>query len=135
MNNGVSLVGLDEAIASLRLLPVLIDRWEVHDQVAQRFEPRLRAATPRGYSGRLRDSVISETSDEALLVGYERDVETAGNPALDSVIRPQTKGRSVLRWASTDELSSVLEETFDAYSDEAVELMTTLFAEQIDGGT
>jgi hypothetical protein len=79
--------------------------------------------------------VIYEASEDEALVGYEREVETAGNPDLDSVIRPKTRGRSVLKWVSTDELSTVLEETFDSYSQEAVTFMGDRFAEEINGGS
>jgi hypothetical protein len=79
--------------------------------------------------------VIYEVSDEEALVGYEKEVETAGNTALDSVLRPKTKGRSVLKWVPADELATVLEETFDAYAAEGVTYMEEKLLEQIDGGT
>lgn len=103
------------------------------DEVSQQFSARLRAATPLGYSGKLRDSVVWESDDEEAVVGYEEGVEKAGNPKLDSVIRPTTSGRSVLRWTPVDELEGVMEETFDAYSSTAVSVMETRFSEQIDG--
>jgi hypothetical protein len=131
----VKISGLREVIQEFKRLPTVIDRETVYDEVSQTFAARLRAATPTGYSGQLRDSVIYEVSEATAEVGYEQEVETAGNPDLDSVVRPQTRGRSVLRWVSVDELSAVLEETFDAYAPEGVTVMSDRFAEQIDGGT
>lgn len=133
--NGVKVTGLEEVISELKKLPSSIDRAPVLEGVSDIFAARLRAATPKGYSGKLKDSVIYEASDEEAFVGYERDVETAGNPDLDSVIRVATRGRSVIKWVSTDELGTVLEETFDAYAPEGVLFMEERFAEQINGGT
>lgn len=131
----VKLIGLEDVVRAISRIPTVIDRETVYDEVSQTFAARLRAATPTGYSGKLRDSVIYEVSEATAEVGYEQEVETAGNPDLDSVVRPQTRGRSVLRWVSVDELSAVLEETFDAYAPEGVTVMSDRFLEQIDGGT
>ena len=132
----MKITGLKEVVAELKKLPTSIDRAPVFEEVAEIFAARLRAATPKGYSGKLKDSVIYEATDEEAFVGYEREVETAGNPDLDSVIRPKTKGRSVLKWVSADELGTVLEETFDAYSAEGVLFMEDRLLEQIiDVGT
>lgn len=131
----MKITGLDEVIAKLNKIPSSIDRAPVLEEVAEIFAARLRAATPKGYSGRLKDSVIYESSKDAASVGYEKEVETAGNPALDSVIRPRTRGRSVLKWVSEDELEAVLAETFDAYAKEGVLFMEEKLAEQINGGT
>jgi hypothetical protein len=133
--SGVKITGLNEVIAELKKLPSSIDRTPVLEEVSEIFAARLRAATPKGYSGKLRDSVIYEALDDEAFVGYEREVETAGNPALDSVIRVATRGRSVIKWVSTDELGTVLEETFDAYAAEGVLFMEERLAEQINGGT
>ena len=133
--NGVKVTGLNEVISELKKLPSSIDRAPALEEVAEIFAARLRAATPQGYSGKLRDSVIYESSEDEASVGYEREVETAGNPKLDSVIRVATRGRSVIKWVSTDELSTVLEETFDAYAAEGVLFMEQRLVEQINGGT
>ena len=133
--NGVKITGLNEVVSELKKLPSTIDLGEIYTDTADIFAARLRAATPPGYSGRLRDSVIYDVSDEEALVGYEKEVETAGNTALDSVLRPKTKGRSVLKWVPADELATVLEETFDAYAAEGVTYMEEKLLEQIDGGT
>lgn len=131
----MKITGLNEVISELKKLPSSIDRAPVLEEVSEIFAARLRAATPSGYSGRLKDSVIYESSKDVAFVGYEQEVETAGNPALDSVIRPRTRGRSVLKWVSEDELEAVLEETFDAYATEGVLFMEEKLAEQINGGT
>jgi hypothetical protein len=133
--NGVKVTGLGEVIAEIKKLPSSIDSAPVLEEVAEIFAARLRAATPKGYSGRLKDSVIYESSEDVASVGYEKEVETAGNPALDSVTRPRTRGRSVLRWVSEDELEAVLEETFDSYAPEGVLFMEERLAERINGGT
>jgi len=131
--SGVRIKGLNEIIARLERIPSRVDSEVVLEKASEIFAARLRAATPKGYSGGLKDSVIYEADDNAAFVGYEREVETAGNPDLDSVIRPKTRGRSVLKWVSTDELSTVLEETFDAYAPEGVTYLEELLAEEING--
>lgn len=133
--SGVKVTGLDEVISELKKLPSSIDQGQVLGEVSEIFAARLRAATPKGYSGKLKDSVIYESSDEEAFVGYEREVETAGNPDLDSVIRVATRGRSVIKWVSADELGTVLEETFDAYAPEGVLFMEERLLEQINGRT
>ncbi len=133
--SGVRIKGLNEIIAKLEKLPARVDSESVLGRASEIFAARLRAATPKGYSGNLKDSVIYEADGEEAFVGYEREVETAGNPDLDSVIRPQTRGRSVLKWVSADELGTVLEETFDSYSSEGVLFLQERLVEEIDGGT
>jgi len=133
--SGVKVTGLSKVIDELQKLPSVIDSDPVLREASQIFAARLRAATPKGYSGKLKESVIYKSSDEGAFVGYEREVETAGNPDLDSVTRPRTKGRSVIRWVSADELGTVLEETFDAYAAEGVLFIEERLAEQINGGT
>lgn len=128
----VSLEGVEEIAEKLRNLPTSIDRRTVFEKAASQFSARLRAATPVGYSQKLRDSVIYQVSDESAEVGYEEGVETAGNPDLDSVLRPRRRGKSVLRkWVQPDELESVLEETFDAYAPEAVAMIEEGLADGI----
>lgn len=124
----VSLHGLDDVLASLQKIPTSLTSESVFDEIGQQFSARLRAATPKGYSGRLRDSVVYEVKGSEVLVGYEEGVETAGNPKLDSVRAVQTKGKTVLRrWVQPDDLESVLEETFDAYAGDA----TTVFERRL----
>jgi hypothetical protein len=122
----ISLVGLQETLAAVQRLPTSIERAPAFEEAAQTFSARLRAATPPGYSGKLRDSVIYEAGDEESLVGYEEGVETAGNPKLDSVREVRTRGGSVIsrkKWVQSSDLESVLQETFDSFSDEAVEVL------------
>ena len=133
--SGIVVVGLNEVIAKLRAVPSVIDREVVTTSVAEKFVARLRAATPVGYSGRLRESVLYETGEELAVVGYDEGVETAGNPELDSVLRPRKRVRSVLKWSPVDELTSVMANTFDGFSSEAVTYMETSLAGQVDGIT
>jgi hypothetical protein len=119
----VELKGVEEVLAAIRRIPTSIDTKSVFSDVSEKFADRLRAATPPGYSGRLEKSVLWQADEEEGLVGYEEGVEGAGNPSLDSVIRPNTRGRSVLRWVAVDELETILEETFTAYAPEAVTYM------------
>jgi hypothetical protein len=70
--------------------------------------------------------VIYEANEDESLVGYEQGVETAGNPKLDSVREVRTRGGSVIsrkKWIQPSDLESVLQETFDSFSDEAVEVL------------
>ena len=132
----VELQGLDELLETIRKIPTSLDRQAVFEDVSQQFSARLRAATPKGYSGKLRDSVVYSASDEQGEVGYESGVETAGDSSLDSVIRPKKRGKSVLarNWVRPSELEAVLQETFDAYTSEGASLMETRFAEEMNNG-
>lgn len=130
------LVGLEELAAAVRRVPTSIDRRSVFEDVSQQFSARLRAATPKGYSGKLKDSVIYSVEDEQAEVGYEAGVETAGDPSLDSVTRPRRRGRSVLAraWVKPEQLESVLQEAFDSYAPEGAALMESRFMEEVTRG-
>lgn len=130
------LVGLDEVISAVRRISTAIDRRAVFEDVAQQFSARLRAATPKGYSGRLKDSVIYAVDDEQAEVGYEAGVETAGDPSLDSVLKPRRKSKSVLarNWVKADQLESVLQEAFEAYAPDGVILMESRLLEEVTRG-
>lgn len=125
----VSLDGLEDVLQSIRDIPTSLNTRAVFDEVGQKFSARLRAATPKGYSGKLRDSVVFTSDEDGAEVGYESGVETSGDSSLDSVLKPKTRGKSVLRqWVKADDLESVLEETFDGFADEAVSVMEERFA-------
>lgn len=132
----VEIQGLDELLETIRKIPTSLDRQSVFEDVSQQFSARLRAATPKGYSGRLRDSVVYSADDEQGEVGYEVGIETAGDPSLDSVIKPKGRGKSVLarNWVKPAELESVLQETFDAYASEGSVFMESRFAEELSRG-
>lgn len=131
----VSLEGVDDVIKTLQKIPTSIDRESVFSDVSQRFAARLRAATPKGYSGKLRDSVVFTSDESSGEVGYEPGIETAGDSSLDSVLRAKPKGRSVLRrWVKPDELESVLQESFDQFATEAVTFMADRFSEEVNRG-
>lgn len=132
----VELQGLDELIETIRRIPTSLDRQSVFEDVSQQFSARLRAATPKGYSGKLRDSVVYSADDEQGEVGYETGVETAGDSSLDSVIKPKRRGKSVLarNWVRPAELEAVLQETFDAYASEGTVFMESRFAEELNSG-
>lgn len=125
--------GLDEVIDAIRRIPTSLDTRVVLSEVSEVFSDRLRAATPPGYSGKLSQSVLWEADDEKGIVGFEEGVERAGNPELESVTRPRTRGRSVLRWVPVEELETVLEDSFLAFADEGVAAMESAFADQING--
>lgn len=125
--------GLREAIDDLRLLERRLDEGVASRETASRFAARLRAATPPGYSGRLFDSVMEQAAEDLAVVGYSSGVETAGNPALDSVTTPRTRGQSVLRWVPVPELESILVEAFDGYAPDGVFTMSSKIAEQVNG--
>lgn len=113
----VTLKGLDDVTQKLRRIPATMASRSAWEEIAGEFSARLRAATPPGYSRKLQDSVIFSVTDEGAEVGYDEGVETAGRPELDSVTRPRTRGRSVLRkWAKPEELEAVLQETLSSYS-------------------
>lgn len=122
----VRLEGLDEVAAAVRRLPASIDTKSAFENAAQTFSARLRADTPLGYSGKLKDSVLYELDDESTHVGYESGVETAGDPSLEGVTRVSTRGRSVVsrkKWVQVGELETVLEECLSNNSDDVVELL------------
>lgn len=122
--------GLDKVIDDVSRLPTSIGLRAIYDEVCQEFSARLRAATPAGYSGKLKDSVVYEVSDEQGLAGYEPGVETAGNERLDSVLRPQRRGQSVLsrNWVRPTELETIFQEALDAYAPEGAALIESRIA-------
>jgi hypothetical protein len=129
----ITLSGLNETIEAVKKLPTTVGGKPVFEEAAQAFSARLRAATPPGYSGRLKDSVIYEADASESIVGYEQGVETSGNPRLDGVLAAKTKGKSVIarrKWVQADDLESVLQEAFDSYADDAV----TLLEERLSSG-
>jgi hypothetical protein len=132
----VEVQGLEEVIDAIRKIPTSIDRKAVFEDVAQQFSARLRAATPKGYSGRLKDSVIYDASDEQAEVGYEQGVETSGDSSLDSVLRPKKRGKSVLarNWVRPSELEAILAETFEAYAADGLSVMESRFVEELNSG-
>lgn len=129
-----SIDGLGEVKSSVLSLASMIEPRKHLSDVSESFAARLRAATPVGYSGKLRDSVIYSVDDTQATVGYEQGVETAGRESLDSVRSVRTRGRSVIqrkKWVTPGELEAVLQETFDSYSDEAVALLEESMASGI----
>lgn len=114
---GVTLRGVDEVVEKIRRIPATLSTRSAWEEIASEFSARLRAATPPGYNQKLQDSVIYSASEDSAVIGYDESVETAGRPELDSVTRPRTRGRSVLReWAKAEDLETVLEETVNSYS-------------------
>jgi hypothetical protein len=131
--NGAELLGVDEVKDALRRIVTVIDRKPVLTEVAQTFADRLRAATPVGYSGNLKKSVLWEVEDDEAVVGYSSGVEKDGEPRLDGVLKPRTRGTSVLKWVPPEDLEAILEDTLSAYATEGVLFMESAFAEQING--
>ena len=128
------ILGLQETISAIKAIPFVIDREKAFTDVANQFKVRLTDATPVGYSGKLKKSVIAQVDEEEAVVGYEEGVEKAGNPKLDSVTRPRTRGRSVL-WVHAESLEELLAQEFEDFEGTAVSVLEELFAEQINAGT
>jgi hypothetical protein len=129
----ITISGLNETVEAIQKLPTIVGGRPVFEEAAQAFSARLRSATPPGYSGRLKDSVIYEAEERESVVGYEKGVETSGNPKLDSILAVKTKGKSVIarrKWVHAADLESVLGDAFDAYKDDAV----TLLEERLSSG-
>lgn len=127
----VEVAGIEEAIAAIKELPSVIERRQVLSRVASEFHQKLASATPIGYSGKLQKSVVAEVDDEQGVVGYEQGVEKAGNPKLDSVTRPRTRGRSVL-WVHVESLEEIATQAFEDYQDTAISVMESAFLEQLN---
>jgi hypothetical protein len=130
MTKSFVLEGSEELFSALRSL---IDDLDIHSSTsaaAKSMAERLRDNTPPGYSRKLPESVMfSQAAPGEFVIGYERGVESAGDPQLDSVTRPRTSGRSVLarprrEWVDADRLASVLEQTFEDYSKESVRIVS-----------
>lgn len=122
----VDVDGIADVVASLRAIASKARTSSSVADVGQDFASRLRAATPVGYSGKLRDSVVYSETDDGVDVGYEEGVETAGEARLDSVLSVSTKGKSVIRrkqWAKASELESIMQETFDSFASEAATVL------------
>ena len=118
-----SISGADETIEALRGLESVLGRQAVFEAVAEEFAEDVREETPKGYSGRLRKSVLSTESE----VGYESGVETAGNPALDktSVLRRK-------KWVQPEELESVLLTSFARSSGRSVIRFEEEFSKKVE---
>lgn len=124
MRKSFEVLGVDEVIDSIRDIPTNLDAIPALTEAAEHFSSKVRDATPPGYSQKLPDSVMYEVSGDEAVVGYEEGVETAGNPRLDSVTRPRTRGKSVLRrWATVDDLATILEQSLDKHGDEVVSIL------------
>lgn len=126
MTQSFVLEGSEALFEALREIPEKLPVSSATEQTAAILADRVKENTPPGYNKKLDKSVlyVSESPDE-YLIGYERGVETAGGPELDSVTRPRTRGRSVLsrprrEWVDADRLASVLEQTFEDYATETV---------------
>lgn len=128
----VSLVGLESLKEKLGDLPTVLDSSQALADVARQFKDRMSAVTPAGYSGRLKRSVIAEFDAEEVRVGYESGVETAGNPKLDSVLKPRTRGRSVF-WVPAADLGELLAQDFEDFEGEALSVLAASFGEMLDG--
>lgn len=129
MRQSFVLEGSDEVIDSLRSSVDSADVNRAVGAAAEWLSERVRENTPPGYSKNLPQSVLfSAIDDGEYLIGYDRGVETAGDPALDSVMRPRTRGRSVMaasrrEWVGADALASVLEQTFTDYAEDSVRIV------------
>jgi hypothetical protein len=121
----VSLEGLEDAIAAVRGVPSLLNTRTAFDEAGRYLSSVVREATPPGYTANLQKSVTYEAGEESLLVGYEDGVATAGDDKYDSVTRPRTQGRSVVRrrWVKRDELSVILSEAVDDGLPEALSVI------------
>lgn len=126
----IRLEGVDEASESVLAVAEKMGIGKALEAVAERFEDRLRAATPVGYSGNLPSSVMSLPEDDKITVGYEKGVEKAGPK---SVLRPEPPTRrSVLfssqskrkRWITAGELEVIMEDTAGPFSAEVLEMMS-----------
>lgn len=81
--------------------------------LGEAFTEELKEETPKGYSGKLKESVIGFPDKGDFVVGYEREVETGGNPSLEEI--PESK-RTVLSWVPSEELESVMQGAADNFS-------------------
>jgi hypothetical protein len=78
--------------------------------------------------------VIAEFDDDEARVGYGAGVETAGDPKLDSVLKPRTRGKSVF-WVPSADLGELLAQEFEDFEGEALSVLATSFGEMIGGGS
>lgn len=124
--------GIDRVIADTEKLIDSLDIQSPIEDVSEDFASIVRSATPPGYSRKLRDSVIVQVGDDQGEVGYEEGVEKAGNPKLDSILTPRTRGRSVL-WVHVQDLQSILEDGLDSFEAEAISVLETRYSDQLNG--
>ncbi len=127
----VEIVGLRETVDAIRALPTVLDRKKALTEVAGQFQARVSDVTPAGYSGKLQKSVIARVDEDEAMVGYEEGVEKAGNPKLDSVTRPRTRGRSVL-WVPPKDLEELLAQEFEDFEATATSVLESSFLEQLN---
>lgn len=124
------ITGIGDVIQTLRDIPDSSGVRDALEGAASEFQSRLSSATPVGYSGRLQKSVVSVQDGDQFLVGYEEGVETAGNPDLDSVLKPRTRGKSVL-WVPAATLGEILEAEVQSFQPEALSIMETEFLRSV----
>lgn len=128
----IDLKNAEETLKKLQRVPTAMDRLVVLEEVAEDLHEAVQDETPDGWSGKLRDSVLMHSTSDEAVVGYDDEVETAGNPALDSVLRPRTRGRSVRVWVKPDDLQTVLEAVVAEYLDEDLDGVKQRFLEELD---
>lgn len=103
------------------LLESVIDS-KTPEKAANQFADLLEAATPVGFTGKLKKSVLVEQIDDSsFAAGYSSGVERPGNPKLDSVLQVSKTGRSVL-WASQDELEDIFSDVLGSFRGDSVML-------------
>lgn len=117
----VTVSGLRETIDAIRSIPTAVGRETLLAEAAEDFVPVLAEATPRGWSGKLPRSVLAQGG----VVGYEAGVETAGNPSLDGK-------RRRTRWASVEQLETVLQDAIEDYISSFSGSVLAQFAEEVD---
>ncbi len=120
------ILGLEETKQALLDFPSVLDTDRALRDVASQFRARISSVTPVGYSGRLKRSVMAEFDEGVARVGYEEGVETSGNPELDSVLRPRTRGRSVL-WVPAEDLGELLAQEFEDFEGVAMSVLEDAF--------
>jgi hypothetical protein len=96
--------------------------------LGESFTQELKEDTPKGYSGKLKESVVAMPDKGDFVVGYEREVETGGMPEVERI--PESK-RTVLTWVPSEELETVIEGSIKNFSEVPSVLLPQWFNNEV----
>ena len=96
--------------------------------LGESFTQELKEDTPKGYSGKLKESVVAMPDKGDFVVGYDREVETGGMPEVERI--PESK-RTVLTWVPSEELETVIEGSIKNFSEVPSVLLPQWFNSEV----
>lgn len=113
---------------SVESLMRVLTEEAVETILGEAFTQELKEETPKGYSGKLKESVVAIPDKGDFVVGYEREVETGGLPEVERI--PDSK-RTVLTWVPSEELETVIESSIKNFSEVPSVLLPQWFNSEV----